>query len=239
MVHTATSSHFEIVHQFLKAGIATFVDKPLSDDINECNMLLELARLNNTPLYVGFNRRFAPLIAEQIYDSTNHIRWQKNRVTLPVNPREFIFNDFIHVVDSLSFLSKMKPHTIDDHALTVTPLIQGKLLAAIHFQYEYEGVLLNGCMNRNSGKNEERVEVFLNAKKVQIDNLVEGHAYSNNEANNLRFNDWQSYLYTRGFIDMIEDWLQVVRNKNISNKRLENIAFMHQFCEHLIQRIER
>jgi len=236
MVHTSTASHFDIVKQLLNSGIACFVDKPLSYDYQECHELVELARRNKVPLYVGFNRRFSPLISPLNTDKNIHIRWQKNRVNLPAKARGFVFNDFIHVVDGLRYLAGFS-QPIDDKLLKVTSFYHNDLLASIHFLYHENNVLIEGSMNRLSGTPEERLEVFSENKKIEINNLTSGFLYQNNTTIQLKFDDWQSYLFTRGFVDMIEDWLSVVKQGFSTDQQLDDILLSHHLCEKLVNKI--
>uniref|UniRef100_UPI0018E3C33B Gfo/Idh/MocA family protein n=1 Tax=Salegentibacter sediminis TaxID=1930251 RepID=UPI0018E3C33B len=83
MVHSSTESHAPILSKLLNAKIPVFVDKPLSYSLDESEKLLELAAKYRTPLYLGFNRRFAPLIKSisKVPDPIQ-ISWDKNRVNL-------------------------------------------------------------------------------------------------------------------------------------------------------------
>src|SRR5690606_29150792 len=106
MTWSYTHSNAHMATQLLNAGVPVFVDKPLSYQLNESEALLNLAARKNIPLAVGFNRRFAPLIAPLAgIANPVHIHWQKNRVNQPNKPRIFIYDDFIHILDSLRFLA--------------------------------------------------------------------------------------------------------------------------------------
>lgn len=59
-VHSSTASHAEIVRQLLVQKIPVYVDKPISDHIEEARELTKLAKEQNTILMTGFNRRFVP-----------------------------------------------------------------------------------------------------------------------------------------------------------------------------------
>ena len=142
MIHTSTQSHFSIAKACLQAGIATFIDKPLSYNIDECENLVALAQTNNLPLYIGFNRRFAPLIEPLAAQKAIHIRWQKNRVALPATPIEFIYDDFIHLVDGLRFLAGLAPNETPKN-LVVTPYMHNSLLANVHIQFIHNNIFKN------------------------------------------------------------------------------------------------
>ena len=64
-VVTRHHSHADFVRQALEAGKAVFVEKPLALTTTEVDQVLEVvARTGNDRLMVGFNRRFAPLLAD-------------------------------------------------------------------------------------------------------------------------------------------------------------------------------
>ncbi len=237
MIHTATESHFSLAKQCLTAGIATFVDKPLSLNLAECEALVDLARTKDTPLYVGFNRRFAPLIKPLADKEATHIRWQKNRVALPATAREFVFNDFIHVVDGLRFLAKL-PTNILLKSLQVNTFKHEGLIANVHIQFNHENVLFEGSMNRLSGVTEEKLEVFLPDEKYNIESLVGGSHFCKGNKTSLDFSDWHSYLFTRGFEHMITDWINDIKIGCANEVRLNEIIASHRLCETIVTSIE-
>ena len=104
-VHTATDSHEEIIEQLLLHNIHVYVDKPITYDYESSKRLAVLAESRNLILMVGFNRRYAPSYREikQLKD-TNMVILQKNRRLLPAEVRPFIFDDFIHVIDTLGYI---------------------------------------------------------------------------------------------------------------------------------------
>jgi predicted dehydrogenase len=64
-VVTRHSSHAALTRRALLAGKAVFVEKPLALDAAELGSVLDaVAEARNDRLQVGFNRRFAPLLAE-------------------------------------------------------------------------------------------------------------------------------------------------------------------------------
>lgn len=205
MVHSATQSHFNIVSKLIEAGIPVFVDKPLCYTLHEVETLLNAATQKKTSIYLGFNRRFAPLIQSlKVQQNPNQIIWKKNRVHLPGDVRVFVFDDFIHVVDSLRFLG-----TGNIENLQVFPKLKNNLLESLQVQWEQNGTLLTGIMNRVSGITEERVEYYNHGNKWQIDELTSGIHYQNEQQKPIGFGNWDSTLYKRGFVDLFEDWLGV------------------------------
>ncbi|GHE79142.1 Gfo/Idh/MocA family protein [Thalassotalea profundi] len=235
MIHSATESHFDIAVQSLNAGIATFIDKPLSYKISECNQLITLARENNIPLYLGFNRRFAPQVTNLLAKNISHIRWQKNRVALPDNATTVIFDDFIHVIDGLCYLAGSDISMLSN--LQVFGQSSNEQLTNIRISFECGQRLFEGSMNRASGINEEVIEAFAHNEKYQISGLTTGNYYQEGRVSTIGFSDWDSYLYTRGFVDMIDHWLSVIHQGYSSNQQLAQIERTHQLCQNILEQL--
>ncbi len=234
MVHTATDGHLSVAKPLLKAGIPVFVDKPVSDSLVETAELFKIAREGDTALFTGFNRRHAPLISElKKRPKPRHIYWQKHRVNLPGKPRTFIFDDFIHVIDSLLFFNNsVFPEDISVHAK-----MDGKNLTSLQVQWANDGTLFSGNMNRISGFTEERVEFFTPGQKVQIDELHTGTAYKDGQRQELGFSNWESTLYKRGFVTMIDEWLKVARHKSYSPDASTLDIRTHSVCEKILAQV--
>ena len=233
MIHSATDSHFILVSKLLHAGIPVFVDKPLCYSLSESEELLNLAAQKQVLLYLGFNRRFAPLIQTLIHHPNPvQIHWQKNRVGLPDEPRVFVFDDFIHVVDSLRFLGT---GTIDK--LQVFSKLQNDKLESLQVQWQQNGALFTGSMNRISGITEERVEYYTTDNKWQINELMSGVHYKNEEQHLLGFNNWENTLHKRGFINLFEDWLSALQANNFDTNRNQDIWETHNLCETIVHKI--
>jgi len=233
MVHSSTESHALIISKLLKAKIPVFVDKPLSYSLEESERILDLAARNRLPLYLGFNRRFAPLIKSlSEVPSPIQISWQKNRVNLAGNPRNFIFDDFIHVIDSLRFLGKGAIQNIN-----VVSRVKDEKLENIQVQWQQGETLLLGGMNRISGITEERIDFFSEGNKWVINNLNSGTHFTKEEENTLKFDNWESTLYKRGFVDMIEDWINVLQERSYNPESIEDIWETHKLCETILNKV--
>ena len=89
MIHAATAVHLELAAQCLRAGIPTFVDKPLCDTLAGVEELANLALAQNRPLFVGFNRRYLPAMSVARGQPLTELNWQKHRHALPGAPRAF------------------------------------------------------------------------------------------------------------------------------------------------------
>lgn len=232
MVHSSTDSHAAIALKLLEAGIPVFVDKPLSYSLAEAERVLELAAKEQVPLYLGFNRRFAPLIRSLAgVPEPVQVNWQKNRVASPGDPRVFIFDDFIHVVDSLRFLGNGPVRN-----LQVFARLKEGLLENIQVQWQQENTLLSGGMNRVSGITEERVELYSTGNKWTVENLSSGEHSTNEQSSAITFDSWDTTLYKRGFVDMIEDWMQVVQARSFDADHQKDIRETHYWCETILSK---
>ena len=233
MIHSSTDSHFQLARQCLTADIPVFIDKPISYHFSECEQLLNLAASLNLPLIMGFNRRFAPLYRELAATPAIQVYYQKNRHNLPAQARQYIYDDFIHVLDYLRHCAGCRPDNIEVFAQK-----QAGLLGAVQVQWQQNGSLFSGVMNRLNGCNQERLEYYAQNKKWQIDNLSEGTKWQNNQASALSFSDWQATLYKRGFVDMIDDMLQQFaqggNNAGLSQQTLDT----HHLCEWVVNKVE-
>ena len=61
VVATRHDSHANLTAQALEAGVPTYVENPLALNWDELARVVEAQRRSGAPLFVGFNRRFAPL----------------------------------------------------------------------------------------------------------------------------------------------------------------------------------
>ncbi|WP_416305113.1 Gfo/Idh/MocA family protein [Neptunicella sp. SCSIO 80796] len=232
MIHTSTDSHFSLAKQCLQAGVAVFIDKPVSYYYAECEQLVNLAIGKNIPLIVGFNRRFAPLY--QLFKQVRPVQvfYQKNRYNLPAAARQLVFDDFIHVVDFVRHCAGQMPEDIDIFAHR-----RQELLASVQIQWQHQGGLFCASMNRINGLNEERLEYFADNKKWQIENLRHGQVWQDNTVTELGFDDWQTTLYKRGFVAMVDDML-VQLEKGINNPlSSQQILDTHYLCEQVTTRV--
>jgi len=233
-VHTATQAHYSVVKSLLEAGIHVYVDKPLAYTLGECRELVELAEARGLILMVGFNRRFAPMIAGlgEVPERRSVII-QKNRENSPAPPRFFVFDDFIHVVDTLRFLSPGPVEKIDFDARMEKGLLQHVLL-----RLWGPGFIALGSMGRDFGVNEEVIEVTAPGRKWRVRGLAETTYYHDNKEERLRFGDWVPVLHRRGFTGILEHFLDSVSRGKIPNPSARDSLLSHELCEKIAASLE-
>ncbi|WCP69214.1 Gfo/Idh/MocA family oxidoreductase [Vibrio tubiashii] len=240
MIHAATSAHREIAAYFIKQGIPTFVDKPLADSAQDVEFLYELAEKHNQPLYVGFNRRHIPLYNQHIKElgqgevgDLTSLRWEKHRYNQPGDIRTFVFDDFIHPLDSVNLNAQAK---LDD--VYVTAQFDQRQLARVDVQWQSDLTLLHASMDRQFGVTKERVSATYANKALEFDSFVEGRVWQQSQESKLVLKDWTPMLASKGFDCMIQDWLDIVKVGKLATETISRNIASHQLAEHLVSYLE-
>lgn len=233
-VHTSTVSHGAIVEQLLQHHIHVYVDKPLTYHYADAERLTALAKKNGLILQVGFNRRFAPAYQyARALHPVNMIVMQKNRRALPGAVRTFIFDDFIHVLDTLLFLF---PHPIEK--MFVNGRKKDGLLYHVVVQLvAADGTIAIGIMNRDSGTVEERLEVASAGEKRVVVNLTEATVYHDRKETRLVGDDWEPTLRKRGFDQIVDHFLNALESGSADQTPSSDFLATHRLCEQIVKEI--
>ncbi|RDU34851.1 gfo/Idh/MocA family oxidoreductase [Neobacillus piezotolerans] len=232
-VHSSTESHAAIVRELLQRDIHVFVDKPITDQLSEAEGLVRLANERKLILMVGFNRRYAPAIrALKEVAQPNMVIVQKNRHSLPGEIRSFIYDDFIHVVDTIRFLF---PYPIDK-VIVNGRQEGGKLCHAVVQLVSRMGTAI-GIMNRDNGTMEEIAAVMGPLEKRTAYNLSRLIVSKGIEETEIRGNDWEETLVKRGFPEMVNDFLQAVRTGTSPKISAFDALETHRLCEEIIVKL--
>lgn len=227
-VHAATAAHPALVRQLLEAGVPTLVDKPIADTAGESEALVDLAETRGVSLMVGFNRRHAPAYRDAAALGAPLVVMQKNRAGPQDDVRRTVFDDYIHVVDTLRFLApgadqtQVRGRTADGRLEHVVLSLSGGGRDAV------------GIMNRASGADEETLEVSgggIKRRIVDLDQVVDQGA---TEALTRRGN-WTSVGRQRGFEAMCDVFLGAVRER----RRLSALDALetHRLCERVVREL--
>lgn len=241
MIHSSTDSHFSLASQLLQAGIAVFIDKPISYQLAECEQLLTLAERRKLLLFVGFNRRYVPLYQAPLAAVPVQLHYQKHRYNLPADIRTFVYDDFIHLLDFAHYA------TVLHNKGNFTPVVYGqfdsqqadsKQLGAVQVNWQLGKTTVSVSMNRLAGANMERLEYYSQNKHWQIDNLAQGHSAEANQIQQLAQHDWHSTLYKRGFVSMLEAFIQQLQKGGSNSSENRRVLSSHQLCEYVVQQLD-
>lgn len=230
-VHAATEAHYPIVKRLLKEKIPTFVDKPITYHLEKTEELIELAEKNDTILMTGFNRRYVPTYRSLLeIGDPKTIIMEKNRTYQPGEARKFIMDDFIHVIDTISYLMGKK----DLNEIDVNKIMRDdKLIQVILTLKDAENTAI-GIMNRDNAVTEETLEVMGFKNKRKIKDITQTIEYIDGSEKNYQAAGWNKMGYNRGFVDMIDEFLKRVKNDKNDTQELEADLLTHRLAEKIL-----
>jgi virulence factor len=229
LVHASTDAHVELVEQLLTAGVPVLVDKPLAPDLAQATRLVELAEERGVSLAVGFNRRFCPAHVALTHEPVSLALVQKHRSGLPEEPRRFVLDDFIHVVDTLRFLLPAGKEEVSVWCTT-----QDALLATVTLALRVGASTGLGVMHRVGGATEEVVEVLGPGYQRRVVDLAEEwRADGSGGLRLLRRDSWTDVPTVRGFSAMVDAFLSSVRAGEVVSAR--DALRTHEICEQVVR----
>lgn len=230
-VHAATVAHLGIATALIDAHVPTFVDKPLALSADDARAVVERARAAGVSLAVCFNRRFAPAYAEvRRWEGLDTVVLTKNRVGLPDDPRLVVFDDFVHVVDTLRFLVTPAP---DDVGVVARAGPDGTL-ARVAITLRQGHRLGVGIMDRDSGQTVEVLEAMAPGRARRVTDLVDVVDLVGGVAERRQPDNWASVSAQRGFVDMIGALLDSVRSGEVFDGG--DALATHDLCELIVGR---
>ncbi|MDT2614164.1 Gfo/Idh/MocA family protein [Enterococcus dongliensis] len=229
-IHVATSVHFEIAKKCLEAGVAVFIDKPVSEDFQEVQTLQKLAQEKNLLFMVGFNRRFAPMV-EQLkqLEQKRVIHLEKNEPDHGMATQYGIYDLFIHLVDTAVYL-------LDDEIMSVHSKVReenGKMVyAQMQLSTATSECLLS--MDLMSGGKMERYHVSSSKQTMIVDQLTELTIKRGQKEEIQRFGDWTTTLEKRGFEQLVQHFIAALKGKDV-DLRQKNVLLSHELCAQMLQ----
>ncbi|WP_198546036.1 Gfo/Idh/MocA family protein [Actinacidiphila yeochonensis] len=228
-VHAPTGDHVAIGTRLVEAGVPLYVDKPLAYDADGARALVDLAERRRVPLMVGFNRRYAPGYTQCLDHPRDLVLMQKNRVGLPEDVRTVVFDDFVHVVDTLRFLA---PGPVEQ--VLVSARVRDGLLHHVVLHLSGDGFTAIGSMNRMSGSTEESLDVSGADARRQVLNLAEVVDHRGQPTLRRR-GDWVPVARQRGIEQITLAFLDAVREGTVLDGR--DALRTHELCERIVAEI--
>ena len=229
LVHTPSETHPDIVAALLHSGIPVLVDKPLATDRAAARGLVSLAGELGVSLMVGFNRRYAPAYrAFTDWADRDVISLHKHRSQDLGPARAMVFDDFIHVIDTLRFLV---PSTMTDLVIAANVGSDGRC-RRLAVQFTGEGRLAVGVMSWTAGMSHEVLDVIGDGRRRQVTDLADIVDFAGEERVSRR-DGWAPATHLRGFTTMCEDFLSSVRE----GRRLDpsDALLTHEICERVVR----
>ena len=229
LVHTPSETHPEIVSALLRGGVPVLVDKPLATDHGTAQGLVALARESGVSLMVGFNRRYAPAYrAFADWSDRDVVSLHKHRGAEPGSPRAMVFDDFIHVIDTLRFLV---PSPMADLVISANVDDDGRC-RRLAVQFTGEGRFAVGVMSWTAGMSHEVLDVIGDGRRRQVTDLSDVVDFQGQERVSRR-DGWAPATQLRGFVAMCEDFLAAVGE----GRRLDatDALLTHEICERVVR----
>lgn len=231
-VHTATEAHYLIVKKLLELKIPTFVDKPMTYHLEKTEELVKIAAENETILMTGFNRRYVPTYRSllKIRDPKTIIM-EKNRTYQPGKVREFIMDDFIHVIDTLTYLIGK----VDLDNIAVNKIMRDDKLIQVILTIKNKENTAVGIMNRDNAITEETLEIMGFKEKRKIKNITQTIEYTAEGEKYSQAAGWNKMGYNRGFVDMINEFLKRVKTGKNNKEETAADLLTHRVAKKIIK----
>jgi virulence factor len=244
-VHTATVAHREVVTALLRAGVPTCVDKPLDTSGQGAAELVQLADAGRTSLLVAFNRRWAPAYRDvAAWADRDVVLLQKHRAGSPDEVRRVVFDDFIHVVDTLRFLldgldgrGGSSGDSSGDSTDTVSVTARGDRdgLRRVALQLTRGQRIAVGVMHRTAGLTEEVLEVVADGRRRRVVDLADVTDAVGASCTTRR-DEWVPVGVQRGFAALAEHFLTSVRSGQVLDA--SDALATHRLCEQVVREVE-
>lgn len=169
VIVTSTSAHYELAKELLTKGIHCFIEKPITDTIEEANELLEIFNKQKLTVQIGHIERFNPaLLAIEKYNLTP-LFIESHRLS-QFNPRgtdvSVIKDLMIHDIDIILNLVKSKVKNISANGVAI---ITDKIdIANARIEFE-NGCVANVTASRISQKKMRKMRIFQQNAYISVD----------------------------------------------------------------------
>lgn len=170
IIVTPTSSHFDIALKAITNNIHTFIEKPVTDKIEDAFLLkADHDNHSSTIVQVGHIERFNPALLAVEKHKINPLFIESHRLS-QYNPRgtdvSVIQDLMIHDIDIILSLVKSKVKRIDANGVAI---ITDKFdIANARLQFE-NGCVANITASRISQKKMRKMRIFQNNAYISID----------------------------------------------------------------------
>ena len=232
-VHSSTATHHEIAEHLLRKGLHIYIDKPLAETQEQAESLVELAEKQQRTLMVGFNRRFAPFyqtIKAQMPCAAS-VRFEKHRIHGIGNPLRFtLFDDYLHLLDTVLWLCDGDLSLL---ASQVNTTAQDELVFAGH-TFRHDNKLINTAMHRDAGTQAETLEIVTHGAVMRVRDLNRLEEERDGKICVTTAGSWQTILELRGFVPMVEHYLECVANQTTPLVTGEQALLAQRWMEKLL-----
>jgi len=168
---TPTLSHFDMAKQAIEAGKHTFIEKPITNSIEEAEALIELLKKHNVKGQVGHVERFNPAFIASAPKIENPMFIEAHRLA-EFNPRgtdvPVVLDLMIHDIDAILSVVNSEVKSIDASGVSV--ISETPDIANARIQFE-NGCVANLTASRISLKNMRKARFFQRDAYISVDFL--------------------------------------------------------------------
>lgn len=168
-IATVTKAHFEVALRALEKGIHTFIEKPITESIDQARKLVLQAEKRNVKIQVGHIERFNPAILALEPYHIAPLFIESHRLA-QFNPRgsdvAVVLDLMIHDIDLILSLVKSRVERIDANGVAVVS--DSADIANARLQFE-NGCVANVTASRISQNKMRKMRLFQQDAYISID----------------------------------------------------------------------
>lgn len=168
---TPTLSHYDCAMRAIKAGKHIFLEKPISNTIEEAEHIIRLAKEYNVKGQVGHVERFNPAF-KAVKNKINNPMFIETHRLAEFNPRgtdvPVVLDLMIHDIDAI--LSVVQSKVKDIHATGTAVISDSPDIANARIEFE-NGCVANITSSRISMKNMRKARFFQKDAYISVDYL--------------------------------------------------------------------
>jgi len=168
---TPTTTHFNYALQALKAKKHTFIEKPITETVDEGQQLVDLAERNHLKLQVGHIERFNPAILALENFTINPLFIESHRMS-DFNPRgtdvAVVLDLMIHDIDLILSFVQSPVKSIDASGVSIISGNEDIANCRINFE---NGCVANVTASRISNRKMRKMRFFQPSAYISVDFL--------------------------------------------------------------------
>lgn len=168
---TPTLSHYDCAVEAIKAGKHIFLEKPISNTVEEAEHIIQLAKEYNIKGQVGHVERFNPAF-KAVKDKIHNPMFIETHRLAEFNPRgtdvPVVLDLMIHDIDAI--LSVVKSPVKNIHATGTAVISDSPDIANARIEFE-NGCVANVTSSRISMKNMRKARFFQKDAYISVDYL--------------------------------------------------------------------
>lgn len=166
-----TPTHFEVASEVIKSGKHLFIEKPITNHLEEARKLVELSQSRDVKIQIGHVERYNPAIRSFDKANFNPMFIEGHRLAV-FNPRgtdvSVILDLMIHDIDLILHLVDSPVKSVHANGISIVSDTSDICNARITFE---NGCVANLTASRMSMKNMRKLRIFQKDAYISLDFL--------------------------------------------------------------------